>query len=450
MREAAGEGARRAVLEYVLGVLSLALGANANASELVVALTTDMRSLVPGVNRDAATDGVMRHVVEGLVAPDDRGEIKPLLAKRVTVSDDGLIYNFEIREDVVFHNGRTMTAKDVKWNLSRYLTPDVNWGCLPDFDGSKSLKIEDVTIEGDRTVKVRVNRPSGIFLASLARPECGFTAIVSPDSVDATGEFVKPIGTGPFTFSEWVKGQHVILQRNPLYVSPANEGKPDGLVGSKKPLVDRLKFLVVPDQSSVKAGLQSGVLHGADIPAEIIPDLKDGDTKVIVEMNSGKNLIIFQTKSGPLSNAHLRRALAASIDLDALVEGASAGTGKANPSLVPLGTVFYSDVQAERPNSGPDFVKLELEKAGYNGEVIKLIANKRAELPSYPVALIAQSMMQSVGINVEIEVLDFATQTDRRRSGNYEMMSHSIGARTDPALAYAFLVGDKSKDPSKM
>ncbi|MHC1551269.1 ABC transporter substrate-binding protein [Phyllobacterium sp. K27] len=420
-------------------------------SEIVVALNSDLRSNNPGVNRDGNTDGVIRHIVEGLVGQADNGEIKPLLAKSFETSSDGLTYTFKLREDVKFHNGDPLTAEQVVWTFTRYLDPATKWSCLTDFNGSKKTKIESVKAIDAITVAIKIVSPSGAFLGNLSRPECGYSGIMSKASVAANGSFVAPIGTGPFKWGEWKKSEYLTLIKFDDYISPANDGKPDGLVGSKRPLVDRIKMMIIPDGATVKAGLESGVLHASDIPPDAIPEFRDSkNLQLIVAPNNGKNLFYMQTKDKVLSNPRVRRAMAAALDLDELVAAASNGTGSANGSLVASNSVYYSDIQKKRIPYDLEMAKKELADAGYNAEPITIIANKRGDVPSYPAAVIAQAMMQQVGLNIQIEVLDYATQVERRRSGNYQVISQSVAPRFDPVFAYSFYVGDKSEDASLM
>ncbi|MGZ2475253.1 ABC-type transport system substrate-binding protein [Sinorhizobium medicae] len=146
----------------------------------------------------------------------------------------------------------------------------------------------------------------------------------------------------------------------------------------------------------------------------------------------------------------MRRAMAMALDLDELVAAASNGTGEANGSMVSQDSVFFSDTQKKRLSYDVEAAKKELADAGYNGEPISIIANKRGNVPSFPAAVMAQAMMQQAGLNVQIEVLDYATQVDRRRSGNYQVISQSVAPRLDPALMYSFYVGDKDKNASLM
>src|SRR5690606_36608899 len=107
-------------------------------------------------------------------------------------------------------------------------------------------------------------------------------------------------------------------------------------------------------------------------------------------------------------------------------------------------------VQAQRPAYDPASAQARLQAAGYNGEVITIQANRRGNVPSYPAAIVAQAMMQSVGSNAQIEVLDFAIQTDQRREGKGQVSSVSVTPRFDPSFYYTFFVGNKDDDPSRM
>ncbi|WP_429813786.1 ABC transporter substrate-binding protein [Ensifer sp. B1-9] len=433
------------------GTMLMSAFALGHARDLTVAQSSDIRSNEPGVNRDGNTDSVIFHIVEGLVGYAENGEVKPLLAKSFEVSADGLTYTFKLRDDVKFHNGKALTAEDVVWNWNRYMKPETKWTCAADFDGSKSIKVTNVAAADASTVTMSIEKPSAVFLGLMARPECGYTGIVSKDSVGADGAYVAPIGTGPFKWAEWKKGEYVRLEKYADYVSPANDGKPDGMVGSKRPLVDGIKFMVIPDASTVKTGLLSGALDTAEVSADLIAEFKDSDTmQLIVQRNNGKNLLYFQTRDKVLSNVAVRRAMAEALDLDQLVAAVSNGTGEANASMVSADSIFYSDVQKTKIPMDLEKAKKNLADAGYKGEQITIIANKRGNVPSFPAAVIAQAMMQQVGLNVQIEVLDYATQVDRRRSGNYQVISQSVAPRLDPALMYSFYVGNKDKNASLM
>lgn len=120
------------------GTILMTAGGLAQARDINVAQSSDIRSNVPGVNRDGNTDSVIFHLVEGLVGYTENGDVKPLLAQSVNVSADGLTYTFPLRDNVKFHNGDPLTAADVVWNWNRYMAEDTKWTCRADFDGSRT------------------------------------------------------------------------------------------------------------------------------------------------------------------------------------------------------------------------------------------------------------------------------------------------------------------------
>ncbi len=436
---------RRLISAFAL----LALASPATAQTINVALNADIRSTNPGVNRDDNTDAVVLHMVEGLVGYRENGAVAPLLAEKVAVSPDGLSYTFTLRKGVKFHNGAELTSADVLWNWTRYMDPKTDWRCRSEFDGRIGMKVTGVTAPDAATVVMTLEKPSALFLDTMARTDCAMVAIIHKDSLKPDGSFDKPIGTGPFMLGDWRRGEFVSLKRFDSYVSPPGD-KRDGYVGRKNALVPEVKFLSIADGATVKAGLLSGALHVADIPDSDLPEMqKSGSVQVMTAPSATKHALLLQSRDPLLSDVRMRQAIAAALDLDELVAQASNELGKVNNSAIHMASPYYSEVQRQRYNHDPARVKKLLTDAGYKGQTIKLIANKRSTVPSFPVAVVAQAMLQAAGIDSEIEVLEWATQLDRYSKGNYQMMSFSYSARIDPAQSYNQFSGPKDTYPSK-
>jgi peptide/nickel transport system substrate-binding protein len=435
-------------IAYTLAAMALAPAAH--ATSYVISEPADIRSTNPGVNRDDTTDGVVLNMVEGLVGYHADGTVGPLLAKSVGVSADGLTYTFTLRDGITFHNGAPLTSADVLWSWQRYMNADTGWRCRGEFDGRNGLKVEAVTAPDPKTVVMKLDHKSAVFLDTLARTDCGMTGILHKDSVKADGSWDKPIGTGPFMFGDWKRGEYVVLKAFKNYRSPPGD-KTDGYLGNKKPLVDEVKFLVVPDASTVKTGLRSGAIDAGQIPYTDVAELKSQkQLRVQVASDAAKHTLLFQTRDPVLKNAKLRQAIAASLDIPQIVQAATEGLGTANNSAIPRDSKFYDKVQQQGYRYDPALAQRLLKEAGYKGEKIVIYANKRAHVPSYQVAVMAQAMMQAVGINAQIEVLEWATQLDRYNKGNYQMSSFSYSSRLDPALSYEQFSGDKDKQPRKV
>lgn len=436
---------RRLISAFAL----LALASPATAQTINVALNADIRSTNPGVNRDDNTDAVVLHMVEGLVGYRENGAVAPLLAEKVTTSADGLTYTFTLRKGVKFHNGAELSSADVLWNWTRYMDPKTDWRCRSEFDGRIGMKVTGVTAPDPSTVVMTLEKPSALFLDTMARTDCAMVAIIHKDSLKPDGSFDRPIGTGPFMLGDWRRGEFVSLKRFDAYVSPAGD-KRDGYVGRKNALVPEVKFLAIADGATVKAGLISGALHVADIPDSDLPEMqKSNSVQVVAAPSATKHALLLQSRDPLLSDVRMRQAIAAALDLDELVAQASNELGKVNNSAVHMASPYYSEVQRQRYSNDPAKVKKLLAEAGYKGQTIKLIANKRSTVPSFPVAVVAQAMMQAAGINSEIEVLEWATQLDLYSKGNYQMMSFSYSARIDPAQSYNQFSGPKDTYLSK-
>ncbi|WP_439499384.1 ABC transporter substrate-binding protein [Bosea sp. (in: a-proteobacteria)] len=430
---------------------SAALAGPAMAQQpLTAVLNADMRSSNPGVNRDDNTDTVMLHFVEGLVGYAEDGSVGPLLAEKVDMSGDGKTYTFTLRKGVKFHNGAELSSADVLWSWNRYMDPKTEWRCLGDLDGRNGLKVVSATAPDAGTFVMTLNEPNALFLDTLARTDCGGTAVIHKDSVKADGSWDKPIGTGPFKLGEWKRGQSIQLLAYEGYVSPKGD-KRNGMLGSKRPLVKEARFLVIPDAATVKAGLMAGSLDIASVPEMDVADLK-ANPRVALEIgtNPVRHSMILQTRDPLLKNVALRQAIAASIDFPELVANVTNNLGKPNNSPIYMTSKYFGTAEKTGFKYDPAAAKALLQKAGYKGEKITILANKRSTAPSFATAVIAQAMMQAVGINAEIEVLEWATQLDRYNKGNYQMQAFSYSGRFDPALGFEQISGPKDKQPRKI
>jgi len=438
----------RAVLLWTC-LAPASIASAAAESTLRVWLNSDIRSTEPGVNRDANTDVVMSHIFEGLVAFREDASVGPMLAEAIDVSADGLLYTFHLRDHVTFHNGQPMTADDVLWSWHRYLDPATQWRCLPEVDGHGVTKILSVEAVDPKTVVFKLERPSALFLTTMARPDCGEAAILHRDSVGPDGKWRGPIATGPFKIGEWKPGQYIELDRFDGYASPP--GERDGETGGKKALVDKLRFLIIPDPSAAKAAILAGAL---DILADVAPaEQADFGNRPDIRIDRAPIMnmyaILLQTKDVVLKDARIRRALAMSIDCPSLVDAVTNGASRANNSAVPSSSPFYDATQASGFKHDLAEARKLLSEAGYSGQRIKLLANKRyAEM--FDQAMLVQAMAAEVGLNIDVEVTDWASELDRYANGDYQAMSFSYSARLDPSLNYDVFTGPKASEPRKV
>ena len=291
--------------------------------------------------------------------------------------------------------------------------------------------------------------PLGAVPDESRRLDCGATAILHRDSVGPDGAWREPVGTGPFRIAEWKKGESVRLAKFNDYSNRG--GAPDGYAGSKRPLLDEIRFLVIPDDATAKAALLSGNLdtiwHIANTDAR---ELKDNPrVTLVIDYPTEMTAILMQTQDPLFGKPAMRRAVAAAIDREQLVAAVTDGLGKPNPSIVPTASAYHTAVEDQGDPYDPEKARSLAAQAGYQGQPIPLIANKRYP-QSYDAAVIAQSMLQAAGINVTLEVLDWATQLDRYNTGRFAIMSFPYSARLDPSLSFDTIMGPKAMQPRKV
>lgn len=413
---------------------------------LTVALGGDLRSTDPGVNRDDFTDAVLSHVIEPLVTFREDLSVAPMLAESYERSADGRSYIFRLRSGVRFHDGSPLNAETIRWNWQRFLDPATGWTCRTQFSSGGIAAVSAVEAPDARTVIFRLEKPSPVFLTMLASLQC-LPGAYARSSVAADGQWVKPVGTGPFVFGEWRRSRDVTLTRNPAYQSRTEPA--DGLAGERRPAAERIRFLVIPDMTAAIQAFNAGQV-------DILPNLSPNVTadiqqrpgvRLVPQQLLGWTVLLLQSKSAPLTDVRVRRAIAHALDRTQVARIATAGRGRPNPSAVPVGSAWRSAAHDEFPAYDPARAKTLLREAGYRGEPVVIQTNRH--YPNmYDNAVMTQALLQAAGINARIEVLDWATQLSNYQKGRFQLSSFSYSARFDPALTYDLLLGDKSARPT--
>jgi peptide/nickel transport system substrate-binding protein len=423
--------------------------AQSGGTTLRVMINSDMRSTDPGVNRDLNSDAVVVHMLEGLVAYREDTSIGPLLAERVEQSADGLTYTFTLRDGVRFHNGQPLTSADVVSSWRRYLDPATQWRCLSVFGENGTSRIADVSAPDARTVVFRLAAPSAMFLGQMARTDCGGAGIYHRDSLNADGTWKEPVGTGPFRMGEWQRGQWLEIVRFDGYASRG--GDRDGLTGGKQVHVDRVRYTIIPDGAAAKAALYSGAIHvRPDFSARDIAEARQRqDVRVATSPTMELNTLLLQTADPVMGDVRIRRALALAVDREALVETLTEGLVPPVNSPIPLASAFSGPAQKAAWRHDPDEARRLLREAGYDGRPVKLVTTQRF-MSLYNGAVFVQEMAREVGLNIELEVLEWATMLDRYSAGTHQAMFFSFSARLDPSLSFEMFTGPRETQPRKV
>jgi peptide/nickel transport system substrate-binding protein len=369
--------------------------------EAVVAITAEPPGWDPTVSTSQEIARVMYHnVFEGLVRVDRTGAIVPALAESWSVSDDGLVWTFELRSPVKFHDGSDFGADDVLAKFERATDPDSTHTHKEYYEA-----IDEVSAEGDQ-VTFRLSRPNSALLYNLARPD----SIIFPAGSEES-QRSNPVGTGPFRFVEWVAGSEVRLERfDDYYV----EGVP---------YLDAVTFRIIGDPNARFAALQAGDIDMIGValsPETALQAEGDPNLKLTSGSNTTEITMALNNTREPLNDPLVRQAITHAIDKQAIVEGANFGFGTVIATHATPVEPYWTDVEPYPYD--PERARELLAEAGYADGL-----NLRFELPEpYNIErtagqVIAQQLTE-VGIEVDLSVVEWGTWLERIfTGGDYDM-----------------------------
>ena len=357
------------------------------ADTLVVGLQLEPPTLDPTSGAAAAIkDVAFQTIFEGLVRLGPGGSVRPWLATSWSVSSDGLTYRFALRPGVRFQDGAPLDAVAVKFSLDRARAVNST-----NSQKTRFQVIDAVFTPDPLTVEVRLKRRSATLLQVLG---WGDAVIVSPRS--AARDVTAPIGTGPFRFVGWRRGEAVTLERNPAYWGAGAH-------------VQRLVFRFLADPTAAEAALKAGDVDA--YPAFPAPEAMAAlahDPRFIVKIGAseGETLMAINERSGPLADVRVRRALSYAIDRRAVIEGALFGYGQPIGSHYPQQDPGYIDLTGLYPHD-PARARALLAQAGYpHGLSLTL----KLPPPSYARRsgeIIAAELAQA-GVRVRLQDLEWA------------------------------------------
>lgn len=347
---------------------------------------------------------VFQQMGESLFTVTDDGKtLKPWLAKGYKQSADELTYTIELRDDVKFHDGKPMTAKDVKFSIdANTKTGATGWG----FVNSAIKKVEAVD---DHTVKLNLKYPWAPIIADLSM----FSNAIVPENYGGkTAEqfYTAPVLTGPFKWGEWQKGQFIKVVKNDNYWQP------------DKPSLDSVTWKVVPDANTRKLQLQGGQIDINTTPDwSSFASLKATPGIVAKAFPSTQiDYVAMNTKRKPFNDKNVRRAIAYAIDRQALVKAVLFGNGEAANSMLSPGTPFYN-----KANEGPTFdiakAKQELAKSSQPNGFTTTLLIRSGEANHSAVAQILQDSLKKIGITIKIKQLDATANKQARVRSDFDL-----------------------------
>lgn len=448
------------------------------ASGFTVQLGSNPETLDPALN--SAIDGAntLITVFEPLLLIDENNEVIPGQAESYTVSDDGLVWTFTMRDGLKWSDGSDLTAKDFEYSFKRLAAPDTaapyaetvvgmidgyadatgnpdaggNMTTEPDFDALNVVASED-----GKTLTVTLSYPCAYFdkLAAFAA-----MSPVQQATVEANGDAwcTEPdtyICNGPYYISDWVPSERLVLTKNPNYV---------GGWDSSKIVSDTITLLLLEDSSASYAAYNSGEAQLVkDVPTDEIPSLtkaEDGGD-FYVDTILGTYYLSLNDQKEPFNDVNVRKALSLAIDRDYVANTIMQGTYTPAYNLVGPGIVDESGMFYDNANGGKTYIsddyeanleaaKQALADAGYpNGEGFPVIEYSTNDVGYHtPVAEYLQQAWGELGITVNINKVEWASFTPLRRAGDYDASRNGwVMDYNDPSnMIELFTTGNGNND----
>lgn len=388
-------------------------------------LATDTAAIMSAVN-----------VFNGLISLDFKFEPRPDLADSWEISKDGLTYTFELNKKATWHDGRPVTAADVEFTFNEILAK------VHPRAGSWMNNIESTRATGPHTVVIKLKTPYAPFMTVLGTVLSSGTLIMPKHIYQGTDPKTnpanqQPIGSGPFKFVKWVKGQYIELARNDRYFRPG------------RPYLDRVIVQFLPDAAARMLAFERGevdFLHWYIVPYEQVARLRKDARFQIVE-NGGEGAatnayLLMNLRNPYLKDVRVRRAIAHAINRDEIIEKAVFKEGKVARGFVNSGVpwAFTDKFDLYRK---PDLKKADalLEEAGFKrGPDGKRFALRVAWASGRDYegrsAELIRDYLRQIGIELKVETMDRATFIDKVfKNWDFDLANQLFTTGPDPTVS---------------
>lgn len=367
--------------------------------------------LDPASIKTATAADVATNLFETLVRSGEGSEILPALAESWEISGDGRIYHFMLREGARFHNGREVTASDVRYSFERVLREGERTGAwifspiegADDYVGGRAERVEGIEVLDDRTLRITLARPLAFFLSTLC---VGNAAVVPREEVEREGAPFRdrPVGSGPFRLVEYAAGRRVELERFDA--------------GDGRPYVDRVTFEVGVADGEIEERFLSGELsYLKDPPRDLVARLERGEPAAGVVLRAVQlqtERLIFDCGYPPFDNREVRRAICHAIDKGRYVREAYGEGGVVASGPIPPGLLGH-DPDYVGLEHDPDRARAILARAGFVAGLRTSLWSTRGSVPAEGAARIRDDLA-AVGVDLElrtVEPAEFALGRER-------------------------------------
>ena len=439
---------------------------SATASNVTVQIGPNPESIDPALNSTIDGGNLLITAFEGLLIVDENNQVQPGQAESWEVSEDGLTWTFHLREGLKWSDGTDLDAADFVYTYKRVADPDTAApysqtavGMIAGYDEAMAGNPDALQVEAPDadTFIVHLSYPCTYFdkLAAFAT-----LSPVQQETIEANGDAwaTSPetyISNGPYYMTEWTVGQQIVFSKNPYY---------KGGWDSDKIVTDTLTFLLMEDSTAAYTAYTTGQAQLIkDVPTEEIPSLtkaEDGG-EFDVDPVMGTYYLTMNDSIEPFNDVNVRKALSLAIDRDYIANTLMQGTYSpayklTGPGITDADGSAYMDKSSgewipEDYETAKAMAQQALADAGYpNGEGFPTITYPTNDAGYHKAVAeyLQQCYKEVLGINLEIEIVEWSSFTPMRRAGDYEMARNgwSFDYNDPSSMLELFMTGNANND----
>lgn len=368
-----------------LAFVAVSAGAG-HAQEITVAIGSEPSTLDPHLRDDGGERQVNDNIYETLMARTASGELVPGLAAAAPAQIDETTWEFDLRPGVTFHNGEPLTAQAVVESVERVIDPANQSEQLAYFGTLVGAEAVD-----DDTVRILTSGPDPVLPSRMY-----WLKIAAPGHMASDAIADEPVGTGPYRFVSWSRGNDIVLEANPDYWGGA-------------PQIDRVTYRFVGEAGTRLSGLMAGEF---DVITNLLPEFTTSVPKFAAVAGLETSVLILGTDNEVTSDPRVREALNLAIDREALSNALFLGYAQVAKGHHVNPAAFGFNEAIEPYAYDPDRARALIEEAGATGKTIRLVGESGRWLKSREQIEAVAAFWAQIGVVPEVAIQEFSQYLD--------------------------------------
>lgn len=399
------------------------------AQEVVVAIGSEPTTLDPQLRDDGGERAINDNIFETLMVRSADGALSPGLAASVPRQVSLDMWEVELRDGISFHNGEQFNADAVVYSVNRIINPEFNSEQASFFASiTGAEKIDDLT------VGISTNGADPILPARLY-----WMKMVPPGAAEADDFAANPVGTGPYRFVEWDRGNMITLQANEAYWGEA-------------PQIQEVTFRFISEFGTRLSSLLSGEV---DLMTNLLPEFVNQVPKSMSVSGLELPIIILDTDDGPTADVRVRRALNMAVDKEALAEALYSGYAEVAQGQLMAPSFFGFNPEIPGYSYDPEKARELIAEAGAEGTEIELVGTAGRWLKDREVVEVVAEYWSEIGVTPNVRIFEFGEYLNRlfdretRADAIFVVNSNELLDADRPLSAYYHMGGVGSSNTNE-